>query len=75
MIFVDLQPILKLQQQWHFCSAEKFMTLTFPAFTGIFSIYLYRQTSNIITLIGNGIVDHLDVFGASPVGATSLSSI
>ena len=33
-------------------------------------IYEYRQTSNISrTLIGNDIVDHSDVVGASPVGA------
>ena len=35
----------------------------------------YRQMSNIRgTLIGNGIVDHTDVVGASPVGATPTTS-
>ena len=35
-------------------------------------IYIYRKTSNIRrTLVGNEIVDHLDVVGASPVGAAS----
>ena len=30
----------------------------------------YRQTSNVMhTLVGNKIVDHSDVVGASPVGA------
>ena len=33
-------------------------------------IYNYRKTSNIgRTLVGNKIVDHSDVVGASPVGA------
>ena len=33
-------------------------------------IFLYRQTSNISgTLVGNKIIDHSDVDGASPVGA------
>ena len=32
-------------------------------------IYTYRKTSNIIrTLVGNKIVGHSDVVGASPVG-------
>ena len=36
---------------------------------------LYRQVSNIRrTLVGNKIVDHLDVFGASPVGAALTTS-
>ena len=35
----------------------------------------YRKTSNIRgTLIGNKIVDHLDVVGASPVGAAPTTS-
>ena len=35
----------------------------------------YRQTSNIIcTLVGNKIVDHSDVVGASPVGAAPTTS-
>ena len=35
----------------------------------------YRQTSNIIrTLVGNEIVDHSDVVGASPAGAASTTS-
>ena len=35
----------------------------------------YRQTSNIgRTLVGNSIVDHSDVFGASPVAATPTTS-
>ena len=35
----------------------------------------YRQTSNIShTEVGNKIVDHLDVVGASPVGATPTTS-
>ena len=35
----------------------------------------YRTTSNISrTLLGNGIVDHSDVIGASPVGAAPTTS-
>ena len=43
-----------------------------------FSLYLpldYRQVSNIRrTLVGNQIVDHSDVVGASPVGAAPTTS-
>ena len=36
---------------------------------------IYRQTSNITpTLVGNEIVDHSDVVGASPVGAAPTTS-
>ena len=36
---------------------------------------IYRQISNIIrTLVGNKIVDHSDVVGASPVGAAPTTS-
>ena len=34
----------------------------------------YRQTSNIGCTIGNKIVDHSDVVGASPVGAAPTTS-
>ena len=35
----------------------------------------YRQVSNIkLTLVGNEIVDHSDVVGASPVGASPTTS-
>ena len=35
----------------------------------------YRKTSNIsCTLVGNQIVDHSDVVGASPVGAAPITS-
>ena len=38
-------------------------------------VYIYRQVSNIRrTLAGNWIVDHSDVFGASPVGAAPTTS-
>ena len=40
-----------------------------------FFLYLYRKTSNISrTLLGNTIVDHSDVVGASPVGAAPTTS-
>ena len=39
------------------------------------SYQTYRQVSNIRrTLVGNKIVDHLDVVGASPVGAAPTTS-
>ena len=38
-------------------------------------VLLYRQVSNIKrTLVGNKIVDHSDVVGASPVGAAPTTS-
>ena len=37
--------------------------------------FIYRQVSNIRrTLVGNSIVDHSDVVGASPVGAAPTTS-
>ena len=37
--------------------------------------HIYRQVSNISrTLVGNKIVDHSDVVGASPVGAAPTTS-
>ena len=39
------------------------------------SIYAYRQASNIRhTKVGNRIVEHSDVVGASPVGAAPTTS-
>ena len=39
------------------------------------AFHVYRQVSNISrTLIGNKIVDHSDVVGASPVGAAPTTS-
>ena len=36
----------------------------------------HRQISNVSrTLVGNNISDHLDVFGASPVGAAPTTSL
>ena len=44
-------------------------------FDSIYDIVHYRQVSNIRrTLIGNKIFDHLDVVGASPVGAAPTAS-
>ena len=38
-------------------------------------ILVYRQTSNIrCTLVGNKIVEHTDIVGASPVGAAPTTS-
>ena len=39
-------------------------------------MHAYRQTSNISRILeGNKIADHSDVVGASPVGATSTTSL
>ena len=44
--------------------------------TELFKSYIYRQVSNIRrTLVGNEIVDHSDVLGASPVGAAPTTSL
>ena len=41
----------------------------------VVSVFYYRQVFNISrTLLGNKIVDHSDVVGASPVGAAPTSS-
>ena len=41
----------------------------------MFAWVKYRQVSNIRrTLVGNKVVDHLDVVGASPVGAAPTTS-
>ena len=43
--------------------------------TYVSTMLTYRQVSNIRrTLVGNGIVDHSDVVGASPVGAAPTTS-
>ena len=40
-----------------------------------YTIWKYRLVSNIVrTLVGNKIVDHSDVVGASPVGAAPITS-
>ena len=50
--------------------------LEYTVCMGIPSLYLdYRKTSNIRrTLVGNKLVDHSDVVGESPVGATPTTS-
>ena len=46
-----------------------------PAIKSLTAISNYRQVSNIRrTLVGNNIVDHSDVVGASPVGAAPTTS-
>ena len=54
---------------WHY-----FVLINFdwrvPNATRLFMISNYRQVSNVMrTLVGNKIVDHSDVVGASPAGA------
>ena len=49
--------------------------LIYQYFQGSFTS-IYRQTSNIShTLVGNKIVDHSDVVGASPVGTAPTTSL
>ena len=53
-----------------FCSMHKLYTNAHRGYQDF-----YRQTSNISrTLVGNKIVGHLDVVGASPVGAAPTTS-
>ena len=43
--------------------------------TFFLQIFIYRQVSNVRrTSVGNKIVDHSDVVGASPVGAAPTTS-
>ena len=54
-----------------------FNMLTSQSFNhfSVLKINTYRKTSNISrTLVGNEIVDHSDVVGASPVGAAPTTS-
>ena len=45
------------------------------AWTSETTMNMYSKTSNISpTLVGNKIVDHSDVVGASPVGAAPITS-
>ena len=58
-------------------STHKALDLSLPSlFISLHAIELvYPQTSNIrCTLVGNKIVDHSDVVGASPVGAAPTTS-
>ena len=49
---------------------DEIMTAIVP-----YSCVIYRKTSNIRrTVVGNKIVDHSDVVGASPVGAAPTTS-
>ena len=51
------------------------LTITNMVYGGTTLQYTYRQTSNLSrTLIGNKIVHHSDVAGASPVGAAPTTS-
>ena len=48
---------------------------TKPFFSSCAKISIYREVSNLSrTLVGNKIVDHSDVVGASPVGAAPTTS-
>ena len=53
-----------------------FVFLLLFGYTFIFiNVYVYRKTSNMRrTLVGNKIVNHSDVVGASPVGAAPTTS-
>ena len=52
-----------------------FYDVTMAELCHVINIYIYRQVSNIRhTFVGNQIVDHSDVVGASPVGAAATTS-
>ena len=52
-----------------------FFSPFYRAYFWLNTFYEYRQVSNISrTLVGNKIVDHSDVVGASPVGAAPITS-
>ena len=54
-----------------------YVHIVYPSFTDLSRVpdVAYRKTSNIRRiLVGNKIVDHSDVVGASPVGAASTTS-
>ena len=75
IIFKTIQHVKSLLCRW-FLSQNLFVLDRFTAHMmcqGIIDIY--RKVSNIRrTLVGNKIVDHSDVFGASPVGAAPTTS-
>ena len=68
-IYIEIQILYDMHIRWMF-------TFSFLAGCGIFHVkYRYRQISHIsCTLVGNKIVDHSDVVGASPVGAAPTTS-
>ena len=54
---------------------SRIITSTSPIHSNVMKLYMYRKTSNIKrTLVGNKIVNHSDVVGASPVGAAPTTS-
>ena len=54
---------------------KKYIIWNIHTIDGMFEFSNYRQVSNIRrTLVGNKIVDHSDVVGASPVGAAPTTS-
>ena len=53
---------------------ESELYLQFLLIIDIEMVQVYHQTSNIKRTLANKIVDHLDVVGASPVGAAPTES-
>ena len=65
--------LVPLHAEWPILGISKFPSLLSPLL--FIDHYIYRQVSNIRrTLVGNKIVDHSDVVGASPVGAAPTTS-
>ena len=59
----------------YYGSCMRFYDLGLALFTNFCKNHYYRKTSNIsCTLVGNIIVDHSDVVGASPIGAAPTTS-
>ena len=80
----DMLRMILIHETFFYCLP--FIYLFIYLFIHLFIIYLfirhsvtfgliYRKTSNIRrTLVGNKIIDHSDVVGASPVGAAPTTS-
>ena len=75
LIFTVLQSRTKQYLSSQKCTTLYFEIMCFLQMCSYHPIWTYHQTSNIrCTLVGNKIVDHSDVVGASPVGAAPTTS-
>ena len=65
-----------LIRSWHDSPPMASCSAAVPSYSQPLIKQMYRKTSNIRrTLVGNKIVDHSDVVGASPVGAAPTTSL
>ena len=76
-IFVEVQlctPFV-IAYFWHHLISLFYICIHTVSCAALYATLIYPQTSNIMcNLIGNKIVDHSDVIGASPVGAAPTTS-